>query len=132
MPATHYIDDSNKLIHTTWEGEAIDIDIIEAMKKYQKDIQKKSEYLDYNEMVSFSGVTGIRITTKGIKRISEIASTTDQHRANRKLAFVARSSLAFGLARMYVIYRDFAAHPSKEIRVFKNEDNALEWLKLNT
>ena len=132
MPASHHIDDNNKLILTTWEGEAVDIDFIDAIKKYQKDIQNKPEYLDYNEIVNFIGVTNIRLTTEGIKHISEIASATDQHGANRKLAFVTSSSLAFGLARMYVVYRNFSAHASKEIRVFKNENNALEWIKLNT
>jgi hypothetical protein len=33
MPAKHYIDIKAQLLTTTWEGDAIDVDFIEAIKK---------------------------------------------------------------------------------------------------
>ena len=129
MPANHNIDTKAQLLITTWEGEAGDIEFIEAIKKYQKDIQNHPEYINYNEIVDFTNVTGIRLTTKGIKNIGLIASTIDKNGVNRKLAFIVSSKLAFGLARMYEIYRGFAKKAHKEIRVFKNKTDALKWLE---
>ena len=129
MPANHHIDNKNKLIITTWEGEARDIEFIEAIKKYQNDIQNHPDYINYNEIVNLSKVTGFKLTTKGIKTIGEIASTTDKKEINRKLALIVNSNLAFGLARMYEAYRSFSKSANKEIRVFKNEKNAFEWIE---
>jgi len=132
MPANHKIDTKTKLLITTWEGEARDIDFIQAIKKYQKDIQNHPDYIAYNEVVDFSKVTGIKLTTEGIKSIGLIASSTDQNEVNRKLAFIVSSNLAFGLARMYEAYRGFSKKSHKEIRIFKNEKDAFEWVKNNT
>ena len=129
MPANHHIDNKNKLIITTWEGEARDIEFIEAIKKYQNDIQNHPDYINYNEIVNLSKVTSFKLTTKGIKTIGEIASTTDKKEINRKLALIVNSNLAFGLARMYEAYRSFSKSANKEIRVFKNEKNAFEWIE---
>ena len=132
MPANHHIDNKAKLIITTWEGVAIDSDFIEALKKYQKDIQSKPDYLGYNELVNFNKVLSIKLTVEGLKNIGQLASRTDQNRVNTKLALVASSDLAYGLARMYEAYRSFAQNTNKELRVFKEESEALEWLQSNT
>lgn len=129
MPAHHHINSKDKLIVTTWVGDAVDIEFIEAIKKYQKDIQNQPVCINYNEVVDFSNVTGIKFTTKGIRRIGEIASTTDRHNVNRKLAFIVSSKLAYGLVRMYQVYRSFLKNSNKEIRVFKKESDALEWIQ---
>lgn len=129
MPANHFIDSKAQLLITTWEGEALDIDFIEAIKKYQKDIQNQPDYINYNEVVDFSNVTKIRLTTDGIKNIGAIASNTDKDEAGRKLAFIVSSSLAYGLARMYEAYRGFTKKSHKDIRIFKSEKDAFEWVR---
>jgi len=129
MPANHKIDTKSQLLITTWEGAAHDIEFIEAIKKYQEDIQNHPDYIDYNEIVDFSKVTGIKLTTEGIKNIGQIASMTDHNEVNRKLAFIVSTSLAFGLARMYEVYRSFSKKSNKEIRIFKTEQDAFEWVK---
>ncbi len=132
MPAQHSIDNKNKLIVTTWEGEAVDTDLIEALKKYQQDIQGHPAYLGYNEVVDFRKVTKMKVTTEGIKNIGRIASQTDQNGTDRKLAFIVGSDLAFGLARMYEVYRGFTRKTNKEIRTFKNKDDAYKWVMDDT
>lgn len=128
MPANYHIDNKTKLIFTTWEGEAHDNDFIMAIKEYQKDIQNHPDYITYNEVVNLSNVSKIKITTEGIKTLSHIASSTDKGRSNRKLAIIVNSTFAFGLARMYEAYRSFSKKSQKEIRIFKNEISALEWI----
>jgi len=132
MPASHHIDNEAKLIVTTWEGEAIDSDFIEALKKYQKDIQNKPEYLGYNEIVNFKKVLRIRLTVRGLIKIGNIASSTDQYRAKTKLAFIVSSDLAFNFAKLYATYRNYGKKNKKQVRVFKTESEALEWIHNNT
>ncbi len=132
MPAHHVIDNKNKLIVTTWEGDVVDIDLIEALTKYQQDIQCRPQYLGYNEIVDFSNVGKIKVTTEGIKNIGRTASTTDQNGIDRRLAFIVSSELAFGLARMYEVYRSFTRKTNKEVRTFKKKSDAYEWVMNKT
>lgn len=132
MTANHHIDNNNQLIVTTWEGEARDMEFMEAIKKYQNNIQNHPNYINYNEVVDLRKVTSLKLTTEGIKTIGTIASTTDTKEINKKLALIVSSNLAFGLARMYEAYRSFSKNSNKEIRVFKNETEAFKWVKNNT
>ncbi len=131
MPANHHIDNKAQLIITTWEGEAHDAEFIEAIKKYQNNIQNHPDNINYNEVVDLSNVTGMKLTTEGIKNIGLIASTTDHIEVNRKLAIIVNSNLAFGLARMYEVYRSFSKKSHKEICVFKTKKDAFEWIQKN-
>lgn len=129
MPASHYIDNKRQLIITTWEGKAHDIEFIEAIKKYQKDIQNHPDYIHFDEIVNLTGVTVVKLTTEGIKTISQIAASTDKTEINRKLAIIVSSPVAYGLARMYMAYRSFSKKAQKEISLFKNEKDAFEWIQ---
>ena len=131
MPANHIIDDQNQLLITIWEGEAHDIEFIEAIQKYQKEIQNHPNYAKYNEVVDLRKITKLKLSTEGIKLIGTIASTTDIKEINKKLALIVSSNLAFGLARMYEAYRSFSKYSNKEIRVFKDESEAFVWAKNN-
>ena len=128
MPASYYIDNHTRIIFTVWEGEAVDIDLIDALKKYQTEIKNSPEYDDYDELVNLSQMTGTKLSLNGLKKIGQIASRTDQDTIKTKLALVVSTDIAFSLARMYEAYRTFAHKSNKEIRVFKKENDALEWL----
>jgi len=132
MPAKHNINLNNNLIITTWVGEATDNELIDAITRYQREIKTKPDYLAYNEIVDLRKIEGIKLTTEGIKRIGQIAVKTDQAEIRTKLAIIVNSSLAYGLARMYETYRNFAPNTNKEIRVFNKESDAHEWLELDT
>lgn len=70
----------------------------------------------------------MKLTTEGIKNIGRIASSTESMDKKRKLALVVYSSFAFGMARMYEAYRSFSSKSNKEVRVFRNRDDAFNWL----
>lgn len=130
MPAKHNIDTNARLLITTWEGEAIDTDLIDAIKKYQANIQSDSAYSGFNEIVDFTKVTNIKLTIQGIKNISSIAPRTDNVRIRSRLAFLVSSKLAFNLVSLYKTYRSFNKNSNKEIRVFFNDEKgALEWVE---
>ena len=129
MPAKHVIDIKSKLIITTWEGDATDIDFIKGLKEYQKNILSKSEYYGFNEILDLTRVTAIKLTTAGLKMIGSVASTTDSKEISTKLAFIVSSNLAYGLARMYGALRAYSNNSTKTIRAFKKESDAYEWVQ---
>lgn len=127
MPADHHIDNKTRLIITTWEGDAVDIELIEAIQNYQKEIQTNPAYIDYNEVVDFRAATSIKLTPRGIQSLGSVAVKTDRFKRDSKLAIVVGSTLAFNLARLYVSYRNLGKNSNKEIRIFKNVQEAREW-----
>jgi len=48
------------------------------------------------------------------------------------LGFIVSSDLAFGLARMYEVYRGVTRETNKELRTFKNNDDAYKWVMNDT
>lgn len=129
MPEKHSIDNEKRLIITTWLGEATEVELINALTRYQRDIKVHPCYQTYNEIVDLRGVEGLKVTYGGIREISEIAVKTDQADITTKLAIIVGSSLAFGLARMYITYRNFASNSNKEIKVFTEISEAHKWIE---
>ena len=131
MPVNHQINNELQLIITTVTGKAVDEELIIAMEKYQRDIRSKSDYTIYNEVLDFSKLTKIKLTNGGIKTIAKMASINDQAAVKTKLALIVKSSFAFGLARMYQIYRGLNPKANKEVRIFKKGHDAFEWIEHN-
>jgi hypothetical protein len=129
MPALHKIDDDIRLITTIWCGEASDSELIDALLKYQRDIKGRFGYSSYNEIVDFSNASGFTLSTNGIRQLAQIAAKTDVQGTKTKLAIITGSLMAFGLGRMYEAYRSLLPRVSKDVRVFKNHREALEWIE---
>jgi hypothetical protein len=129
MPAKHYIDDETKLIITTWEGDAVDVEFLDALKRYQEEIQMKPELVNFNEVANFCNIDSMKITPTGLKSIGEIAAKTDSSKLSSRLAIVVGSGVAFNLARLYASYRGLQKNSRKEIRIFRSEEEAMEWAR---
>jgi hypothetical protein len=127
MPAQHKIDSDIKLIYTIWSGEATDSDLIDALTKYQ-DIRSQADYCRYNEIVDFSNATDFKLSSAGLRRLVHMASNSAVQGVKTKLAIIVSAPVAYGLARMYEAYRTLVPSVSKEVHVFKNYDNALQWI----
>lgn len=127
MPATHRIDNEAKLIITTWDGEATDTSLINALIAYQKNIQKNPEYDSYAEIIDFRDTPVTSVTIDGIKSLAKIAAQTDEGRAGNKVAIIVSSSLAYNLVRLYAVYRNFGRKKKKQVQVYKDEREAYEW-----
>jgi len=129
MPAHHTIDDTKKLITTTWSGEAVDNELIAALTKYQQDIRSQSQYYSFNDIVDFSTVNSFRLSTEGIIKLAQLAANTDILGIKTKLAIIVKKPIAFGLGRMYETYRNVMPSGLKEVRVFMNHSDALVWIE---
>ena len=132
MPAIHSIDYEAKLITTTWEGEATDASLYDAFKKYHSFLLNERDLLDFNEVLNFSDVDLQKLTTQGLIQLTQVAFNIDHDRTQvTRIAIVVNSILAFGMARMYEIYRSFSPKNKKKLRVFRELDEALTWVDQN-
>jgi hypothetical protein len=129
MPAHHQIDKLNQTITTTWEGEATDLNLIEALQRYETEVKGKSEYACYHELVNFSGTSSIQLTSVGLLKIAQLAAKSDKSIANTRLAIVVSSTFAFGFAKIYEAYRRYTPRNRKVVRVYKSAEEALAWIK---
>ena len=128
MPVLHKIDDDAKLITTIWSGHADDNELSDALADYQQNIKSLPLYASYNEIVDFSGASNFSLSAEGIKKLAHMASISDPKGVKTKLAIIVNNPLAFGLARMYEIYRSLLPSGSKEVRVFMNYQDCLSWI----
>jgi hypothetical protein len=130
MPANHYIDEEEKIIFTEWCGEPSDSDLVEALNIYFRDIKNRPELDGFNELVNFSNTKGLKLSITALIELGKIASKFDKP-TDTKLAIVVNSSLAYGLARMYGIYRNHNPQSRKEAQVFRSKLEAMVWLESN-
>lgn len=128
MPARHEIDDNARLIVTTWSGVATDEELINALLKYQEEIRSRSPYGAYDEILDLSQTAEFELSAGAIRKLAVIAARTDVLGAGSRLAIIVRKPLAYGLGRMYETYRSLLPETSKEVRVFRDHDKALEWI----
>ena len=128
MPASHYIDKENKIIFTEWHGEPSDSDLIDALNIYLSDIKNRPELDDFNELVDFSDIRGLKLSIDALIELGRIASKFDRP-GNNKLAIVVTSTLAYGFARMYGIYRNYNPQSNKKVLAFRSKEDAMEWLE---
>jgi hypothetical protein len=131
MPAEHTIDHEKKLITTVWFGDATDRDLIDSFKKYQQEIKGLPVYSSYNEILDLSNTSSFMLSADGIKRLAQLAVNTDVTGVRTRLAIIVNKPVAYGLARMYAAYRSLVSEKGKEVRVYMNHCDALEWLDNN-
>jgi len=128
MPSIHNIDHERKLIITSWEGDIHDQELISTLIAYQKNIQSQPELTDFHELLDFTQARKIKLSRYGIRNLSKIAVLTDAQRSHTKLAIIVNSALAYGFARMYIAYRSFSNDSSKDIQVYRNYHDAMNWI----
>jgi hypothetical protein len=121
MPTDYVIDQQRKLVTTTATGVFTAADAFAHQKKLQNDPNFNPHF---SQLLDFTSITDVQIDSKSIMQLAQ--STVFSAESRR--AFVVNSALAFGLARMFGIYREIEKGEEK-IRVFKDKDEAMQWLE---
>jgi hypothetical protein len=78
--------------------------------------------------VDFSTTSGFSLSSDGVRILVQKAAAMDVQGVKTKLAIIVSIPVAYGLGRMYEMYRSLVPNNSKEVRVFKNYRDALEWI----
>jgi hypothetical protein len=119
MPAFYQIDKERRLVTTTAWG----VLTTDAILAHQQQLMNDPNFdPDFFQLSDFTQVTGVDIPTEDVRTIAEKNIFSPRSRR----ALVTDNSEFFGLARMFEILRDMEGEPG--IRVFRNRDEALNWL----
>ena len=121
MPVSYRIDSDTGIIVTVGEGPVTDEDLLAHVQSLAEDTAAAG----LDELVRVR-VDEILVSADGVRRAGSFMRERGRN-APHKLAIVAPSVAAFGMARLYEAYRE---HPGVEIRVFHEELEARAWLGL--
>ena len=117
------VDPERRLVLTTWGVSCSD----EALAEYQKTVWARPEVREFNELIDFRCVSETSVTSRGVRDIARLSARMHLPESART-ALVVDDALSFGMGRMYEGYRGNDDESTRDIRVFKELDAALEWL----
>ena len=128
MPLAYRIDREAKLVVAAGYGTLTDADVF----RYERETGARSDMIGYDELVDMSSVTAIdMVTDERVEELATEAAVRDAVHGPAKLAIVAPDDIAFGLSRIFQIYRQVEPGSTKNVRVFRTMDAALEFLGID-
>jgi len=119
MAAFYKIDKERRLVMSTGSGVLTLADLLGHQEKLLADSDFSP---DFSQLWDLTHVTQVELTSKDVHRLAQRSIFSPD---SRRAILVSRD-LVFGLARMFEIYRDILGENG--IRVFRNLDDALEWV----
>ena len=127
MPIEYQIDHARRVVFARGIGSIAGEDLF----SYQRDVWSRPEVAGYDELADMTDVRHIVNPTSGqIRKLADLSASMDNPASLSRFAIVAPHGLAFGLGRMYEIYREMNEQSTKQCRVFRTRPEALEWLGL--
>jgi hypothetical protein len=79
----------------------------------------------YRELVDFRDRESAEVDLEAVREMANFLRDHDANPPGSKLAMVATADVVYGSLRVYEAHR---AHDSLAIRVFRNREEALDWL----
>jgi hypothetical protein len=119
MPAFYKIDKERKLVMSTGSGV---LTLTDALVHQERLLGDPDFSPDFSQLLDFTHVARVELSAEEIRRLAQ----TTVFSANSRRAFVVDNDLKFGLARMFAVFRETLGENG--IRVFRNLDDALDWL----
>lgn len=119
MPAFYKIDKEHKLVISTGSGV---FDLATALA-HQDQLVRDPEFDPcYSQLLDLTQITKVEISAEDVRKLAERSVFW---RCSRRAILVV-NDLEYGFARMFEMLRENAGE--KGIRVFRNLDDALEWI----
>lgn len=124
MPIEHEFDANPPLLRVWMSGVVTDQDVL-----YYAEAITSNPRLDpvYDELIDLRGMETPVATTGTLRRVADMFRKFERQPEAVKVAFIATTDAAFGLARMYQAFR---AESAADMRVFREADEARAWLGL--
>jgi len=127
MPITYSIDSRRRIVWATASGRLSDQDVL----AYQVAAWEQADTAGYDELVDLTAVTQVEmVSPEKLAELAQRASQSDSRQHPGRLAIVGTSDLHFGVGRMYQTHRSLVPGGNKEVRVFRQREEALIWLGL--
>ena len=129
MLVSHRIDHDNKVIITSFAPEEVTLTLfIDTFSSYKEELKYLPDFQKYHELVDFRPITSINISASELKEFSKLATSTDDKEDITRLALIVDSTSAFTLAKVYETLRNFHPNSKKQVKVFRDIDEAFAWL----
>lgn len=133
MLVSHRLDHDNKIIITTFAPEEVTLKLfLDAFTNYLEEMKYLPDYQAYNELVDFRPITSINISASELKEFGNFTLSADNREVVTRLALLVDSKPAFTLAKVYETFRNLSPSSRKRVKVFRNMDEALDWLAPET
>lgn len=125
MPIDFEHDAERKLLTIRMHGDLSDEDLIGYANHAVVDEQIEAAT---NDFIDLSAVVTISASSEALRRVNAILVEGGRTRNEGKMAILAPTDLAFGMARMFQSYHDAGAI---EVQVFRTAHEARAWLALD-
>ena len=119
MPAFYKIDKEHRVVLSTASGV---LDLAAALAHQDQLLADPDFDPSYSQLLDYSHVTEVRLDTNDVRRLAERSVFWP---CSRRAIYVTRD-IEYGFARMFEMLRENAGE--KGIKVFRNLDDALEWI----
>jgi hypothetical protein len=118
--ANYYeIDKERRLITSTASGVITLPEIWAHQEKLDRDPDFDPSFA---QLLDVTQVTKLKLSSEDVRRVAD----SNTFSSNPRLAIVATSSLVYGMARMFQIFREMKGE--EKTRVFRDRDEALAWV----
>jgi hypothetical protein len=126
MPITYRVDNARRRVVATASGTLTESDVF----GYQREAWSNAEVAGFDEIVDMTGVVEIVLPSPASDQLRDLAAASAEMDvlASSRFAIVAPGDLAYGLGRMYGVYREQDRRSTKQVRVFRTMDEAVAWL----
>ena len=118
------VDRERRRVVTTWGALVTDASLL----SYQKSVWDDQGVHGFDEMIDFSGLEEIEVTTEGLEAVAHLAAGMDGAAGRSRFAIVVGDSLSYGLSRMYEAFREMDEKSTRQVMIFKRRADALAWL----
>jgi hypothetical protein len=127
MPIDYRIHFDRRRVVATASGILTDADVF----GYQREVWSRDDVAGFDEIVDMTAVDNVELPVPSSERMRTLAAESAERDvpAASRFAIVAPGDLAYGLGRMYAVYRETDRRSTKEVRVFRRMDEALSWLE---
>ena len=119
MPALYKIDKERRLVMSTGWGVLTLADSLAHQRKLLKDPDFDPSY---SQLLDVTHVTDVDLSIEDIRGLA----VTKVFSADSRRAILVNNDLQFGLSRMFEVFREGMGETG--IRVFRNLEEALEWI----
>ncbi|MGB7439403.1 MAG: hypothetical protein WBR26_21310 [Candidatus Acidiferrum sp.] len=120
MSAYFKIDKERRLVISTLSGAFTLADGLAHQERLLKDLDFNP---NFSQLLDCTQITKVELKPEDVRRLAQRSIfSSDSHRA-----ILVGSDLLFGLARMFMIFRETLGE--KGIRIFYNRDEALYWVR---
>ncbi len=120
VPITYTIDPERRLVSSSASGHVTAAEILDHQDRLMRDPDFDPAF---RQLVDFSGATNISASSADIR----VIATRNFFGQGARRCIVAPTAEIFGLARMFQTFRELSGG-EEEIQIFKDRNEALQWL----